>query len=583
MSQYNCFTYRAGLLALLVSLSLVSCKAVPQTPEQDPAAVDSAQSESTGTDAESPPTDGDVMYHVMSGELLGADGLTAEAAYEYVEAAMESDDPAIAARATRIALAAQEWQLAAMAADRWALLQPDNIDARQTAARTLLAVGDYMGAEHQMDQLIDQMSHDRARAWSMVAEILSGSGNPERTEELMAGLVESHDAGRQPDALFALSIIAGRHGDLERSLANADQALEIDPSRAEIHAWAGRLAVNLDQQEKALGHYRSAWQLRPADRRIVMAYAELLRRNNQSAEAQDALATLDDSPDTRFARIAFALDSGHEELAKELYHEFETRTYTDSDEAAFQAAQAAELLGIPDEAVSWYAKVGHGSRVLVSSLRRAYLTADQGDTDGARQLLGDLRAEKGDEFRSESYIAESEILVNAGRAGEALSLLQGAIRDHQPDTRLLYSRAMLFVQQDDLASAEADLRRIIAIEPENATALNALGYTLTDRTDRHEEAEALIRAAFELQPQESSIIDSMGWVAFRLGRMDEAERYLRDAWNRDRNAEIGAHLGEVLWANQRHEEAKAIWSEALEVDPDNAVLKETLRRLEVDL
>ncbi|NNE05087.1 MAG: tetratricopeptide repeat protein [Xanthomonadales bacterium] len=545
--------------------------------------MNSADAESAAPEYEAPPVNADVMYRVMSGEVLGADGLTSEAAYEYLEAAMNSEDPAIAARATRIALAAQEFQLAAMAADRWALLKPDSIDARQTAARTMLVVGDYAGAEHQLSELLVIMQHDLARAWSLVADILSNGANPEKTGQLVNNLVEIHDAERVPDAIFARSVIAGRGGELQRSMTLADEALAIDPSRADIHAWSGRLAVNLDQQDKALGHYRAAWELRPADRRIVMAYAELLRRNDQSDEAQEALATLDDSPETRFARIAFALDSNHQDLAVELYREFELAGYSDGDEAAFQAAQAAELLGLSDEAIGWYANVSGGPRLLVASLRRAYLTADNGDVDGARRLLSELRDSEGNEFRSESFIAESEILVNAGRPEEALGLLQQTVREHQPDTRLLYSRAMLSVQLEKLDDAERDLRRIIEIEPDNATALNALGYTLADRTDRFEEAARLIEAAYELEPEESSVIDSMGWVAFRLGRMDEAERYLRDAWSRDRNAEIGAHLGEVLWVNERYDEAREIWTDALQVDPQNAVLTETLERFGVDL
>lgn len=583
MNLTYCFTNRARPFALLVIIFLHACQAVPETAETPGQPVDPEAGESTAQATETPPVDADVMYRVLSGEVLGADGLTAEAAYEYFEAAMNSEDPEIAARATRIALAAQEWQLAAMAADRWALLNPDSVDARQTAARTMLVVGDYSGAEHQLSELLVIMQHDATRAWSLVADILSNAANPEKTDQLIHNLVEIHKAGQSPDALFARSMIAGRTGDLQQAMSLADEALAIDASRAEIHAWSGRLAVNLDQQDKALGHYRAAWELRPADRRIVMAYAELLRRNEQSNEAQEALATLDDSPDTRFARIAFALDSDHRELAVSLYREFESAGYSDHNEAAFQAAQAAELLGLSEEAIGWYARVSEGQRLLVASLRRAYLTADGGDVAGARGQLAALRDSRGNEFRSETYIAESEILVNAGQAEQALELLQEAVRTHQPDTRLLYSKAMLSVQLDNLEDAERDLRQIISLEPDNATALNALGYTLADRTERLEEAERLIEAAYELQPEESSVIDSMGWVAFRLGRMDEAERYLRDAWSRDRNAEIGAHLGEVLWVNERYDEAREIWSDALQVDPQNAVLSETLERFGVDL
>ena len=559
-------------LAVASTLVLAACTSTSELRGED--APSSAQVSTVETDP-------DVMYHVFSGEALGADGLTGEAAYQYLEAAMESDDPAIAARATRIALAAQEWQLAAMAADRWTVLQPQNIDARQMAARTMIVVGDYTGAEHQLSELIANMSGDPTRAWTIVADLLSTSANPEKAGQVLENLVSDHDAGDSADALFARSIVAGRQGELSQALEWADRALEADAGRANIHAWAGRLAVNLELPDKALEHYRLAASLRPADRRIVMAYAELLRRGDRADEAQEALASLEDTPETRFARIAFALDSERDELALALYREFEDADYKDLSEAAFQAAQAAELLDRPGEAVEWYAQVQQGERVLVSSLRRAYLTADQGEVAQARALLEELRA-RGEEYRAESLIAESEILVEAGQPEQAMALLQREVRQHQPDTRVLYSRAMLGVQLDQLEQAEQDLRRIIENEPDNATALNALGYTLADQTDRYEEAEKLIRAAYALQPEESSIIDSMGWVAFRLGRLDEAERFLSDAWARDRNAEIGAHLGEVLWVAGRQQEARAVWREAVEVDPDNPVLIETMARFGVE-
>jgi Flp pilus assembly protein TadD len=131
--------------------------------------------------------------------------------------------------------------------------------------------------------------------------------------------------------------------------------------------------------------------------------------------------------------------------------------------------------------------------------------------------------------------------------------------------------------------AEKNLRIIISQQPENAAALNALGYTLADQTERYEEAEALIRQAFILRPNDASIVDSMGWISYRLGHLDESEKFLRRAWALDRNPEIAAHLGEVLWVMGEQESALTIWREGLEVDSKNPALRETLQRLEIDL
>ncbi|NND45039.1 MAG: tetratricopeptide repeat protein, partial [Xanthomonadales bacterium] len=477
---------------------------------------------------------------------------------------------------------AQEWQYAAMAADRWALLQPENIDARQTAARTMMIVGDYVGTEHQLKAMIETMSHDRSRAWALTSDLLSSAANPEKARQVMQRLALAFGGDGNSDALFAQSILLGRQGNMAEAVETAERALAVDPERANIHAWAGRLLVNLGQEVEALDHYRAAWELRPDDRRIAMAYAELLRRNDLPEQAQQVLEGLEDTPDTRFARIAFALDSGYRDLAERLYHEYATVAYPDPMEHAFQAAQAAELLGWPGEAIAWYAQVDAGDRLLVATLRRAFLTAEDGDTDGARALLAALRRDGDAAFREDTLIAETEILTNAGLQEEAFDLLSGALGKHHPESSLLYSRAILAVQLDRLQVAERDLRTIIEQEPQNATALNALGYTLADLTDRLDEAEELISAAYALQPDEASIIDSMGWVAYRQGRLDEAERYLRDAWDRDRNPEIGAHLGEVLWVAGDQAAARAIWAEAAEVDAGNTALQETLQRFGIE-
>jgi tetratricopeptide (TPR) repeat protein len=160
--------------------------------------------------------------------------------------------------------------------------------------------------------------------------------------------------------------------------------------------------------------------------------------------------------------------------------------------------------------------------------------------------------------------------------GEALTTLPGSIA-------ILYTQALLAAEIGRVDIAENNLRMVIAAQPENAAALNALGYTLADQTERYEEAEALIRQAYILQPDEASIIDSMGWVAYRLGRMPEALEFLQKAWQLEKNPEIAAHLGEVLWVVGNQEAAIAIWGEAQKLDSNNPVLVETLQRLGVDL
>lgn len=170
------------------------------------------------------------------------------------------------------------------------------------------------------------------------------------------------------------------------------------------------------------------------------------------------------------------------------------------------------------------------------------------------------------------------MLQEAGRREDAIQILNEALTSLPDDIPMRYMRALLAVGLGQLELAESDLRWIISAEPDNAAAINALGYTLADMTDRYDEAEQLIFQAYELLPSDASIIDSMGWISYRRGRFGEAESYLREAWEAMPNAEIAAHLGEVLWVTGKEDEARSLWQLGVEMDSENEILIETMQR-----
>jgi tetratricopeptide (TPR) repeat protein len=295
------------------------------------------------------------------------------------------------------------------------------------------------------------------------------------------------------------------------------------------------------------------------------------------------MAEMPQAPDVMLSRILFEIAAKKQEAANKLYAEFGETEFDDVQEKAFYRAQAAEALGRMDEAIEQYAQVTSGERAMAAAIRIAELRAVGGDLEGARAELARLREQTSQAIVEESWLAEARILREADQREEAFEVLTEAQNQLPQSIPILYTRALLAAELGRVDVAEKDLRVVITAQPENAAALNALGYTLADQTERYEEAEALIRQAYILQPNEASIVDSMGWVAYRLGRYDEAIHYLERARKLDRNPEIAAHLGEVLWAAGRPEEARAVWREGLEVDDSNAILLETLQRLQVEL
>ena len=254
----------------------------------------------------------------MCSSDLGAAGDVEGAASEYLKAALISEDPEIAERATRIAVSADQWQLAVLASDRWAMLAPDSLDAHQLAAGARLKEGDYVGAQYQLTKIIELSEAEPARGWQLVTSLLGPAGDRGRANKVMDNLVEKFEAGSNVDALFARSQLFAMQGDLDAATRQADLAILAAPKRADLLSWAGRLAVNLGNESLALKRYREAWQAAPEDPKIAMSYAELLKRNRDLDKALSVLSQLPDSPEMRFARLVFALDAGDRDSAEAL-------------------------------------------------------------------------------------------------------------------------------------------------------------------------------------------------------------------------------------------------------------------------
>lgn len=571
-------TRSRGLLASCLAFGLICACAGPQRQPGDEDSADTAAPPAAEPLAE--PTDEEVMYRVFAAEYLGAEGDLEGAVGEYLEAAIASDDPAIARRATRVAFAAEAWQEAVMASDRWALLEPDSVAAHESATAAMLQVGDYLGAEYHIMRILDLME-DSTEAWLLVSSLLARSGDPGLADATLEQVLSQRQSASSGDVFYARSQLAVRSGNMRQALELARQAVEENPKRIEFLAWAGRLALNLEQPEEGLEYIRRAWRLDPEDHDLALAYADLLARTGDADGARRIMREMSQTPDVMFSRILFEVAAGDREAAAALFEEFEGMEFDDPEEQAYYQAQAAEALDYRRKAIEFYGRIEAGDRALAAAIRRAELLALDGDVATARRELRDLRLQADELTIEESWLAEARILRETGDRDQAFRLLDEAVQQLPHSIPILYTRALLAAELGWVDVAERDLRAILGQQPENAAALNALGYTLADQTERYDEAEALIRQAYILQPNEPSIIDSMGWIAYKQGRSDEAEQFLRRAWQLDRNPEIAAHLGEVLWQSGKREEAVKTWREGQAVDNANPILLETLERLDV--
>ena len=563
--------------ALLLALVLLSgCQALaPTSPD------DSSANEDVTSVPEKPTVyssfSEDTLYSLLSAELAGQRNRLDIALDNYVTQAINTQDPGISERAFRIAEYLGADQAALDTSLIWVKNAPDDIEAQRAAAIQLARNGRYDESLVYMEKVL-QAKGDTHFDFLALAAI-------ETDADTRAGLQKSFDSllAKHPDngqLIFGKALLMQQDGDAEGALKllekNPPQNGEIAPILLRA-----RLLQSLNRGDEALPLLKKSVSQYPDDKRLGLTYARTLVEQNRMAEAKVQFASLvEQYPEDDELRFSLALvcleGKSWDEAEGYLQELIERDSHVDS--AHLNLGRIAEERDDPEGALVEYALVGPGSEYLPAQLRQADILISHGRGAEASKKLASARGAQPD-YAIQLYLIEAETLAANNQTDRAWSTLQQALKQYPDDLNLLYSRAMLAEKRNDLDQMERDLRAIIKREPDNAMALNALGYTLSDRTTRYAEAKALIQQAYDLNPDDPAVLDSLGWVNYRLGNMDEAERLLRQALERFPDQEVAAHLGEVLWANGKQREAKKIWGTFLKENPDSPILRKTILRL----
>jgi Flp pilus assembly protein TadD len=254
----------------------------------------------------------------------------------------------------------------------------------------------------------------------------------------------------------------------------------------------------------------------------------------------------------------------------------------DPTQALLILAQIAEDRKDTESALKWLAQIEPGEGYLSAQIKRAQIYAKRRDMNTARKLLHEINV-SGEREEAQIIIAESQLLREANQPQEAMNVLKAGIKRFPNSTDLLYDYAMQAEKSNQLDVMETSLRKVMQLAPDNQHAYNALGYSLAERNIRLPEAYSLIEKALQLAPEDPFIMDSMGWVQFRMGKLKEAESLLRRAYELRPDAEIAVHLGEVLWVKGQKEDAQKLWRDAQTKDPQNDTLRSTLARFKLSL
>lgn len=519
----------------------------------------------------------DTIFSLLSAELAGQRNRFDIALDNYVTQAVNTQDPGISERAFRIAEYLGADQAALDTALIWAKNAPDDLEAQRAAAIQLARSGRYDDSMVYMEKVLQGKGDTH---FDFLA--LSAADTDQDTRN---GLMKSFDRLLQKhpnngQLVFGKALLLQQDGDTREALTLLEQNPPEEGEIAPILLRA-RLLQSLNRADEALPLLEKSIRKYPDDKRLRLTYARMLVEQDRMDDAKAQFSSLvqqyPEDDELRYSLALVCLEAKDWQEAKGYLEDLIARE-SHVDSAHLNLGRIAEELNDPQGALAEYGQVGPGNDYLPAQLRQADILMGNGRTADAEKRLAAARDAQPD-YAIQLYLIEAETLSANNQGDKAWKILQQALQQYPDDVSLLYTRAMQAEKRNDLAQMEKDLRLIIKREPDNAMALNALGYTLSDRTTRYAEAKALIEQAHQLTPDDPAVLDSLGWVNYRLGNLAEAERLLRQALERFPDQEVAAHLGEVLWANGKQREARQIWSKFLKDQPDSPILRSTIKRL----
>ena len=576
---------------LLVTVTLVvvsGCATAPQNPMAEAVAEQSdiAPAEETQAGPELPepeeieypvaPLTGDTLYNLLAAEVAGYRTHYDFALEKYVAVAEDTRDPLVAARATRLALYVKDHEQALRTALVWAEEDPDNVDAHRATVDLLLNQG-------RMEEAITHLWAIRKLGGLARFDLFayqSANLSPQRRKGVLQAistmLVEN--PGDQ-QLMFARAILLEQSGRYDESLELTNRLLQ-ESRDVSVIALQASLLSSQGKTPEAIQVLQDGVQVTAGNRRLRLILARMLFESGDLAAARiqygQVLEQSSNDGDVLLALALIALDQGEDAEAKR-YFERMVRWNRRPGEAHYYLGGIAEREGDRATALREYRQAGEGYEFIPAQARIGAILASEDRWAEAREHFDRLRTQRPGR-RQQLILLEAQLLAEHGMEQEVFEFLDAALAQQPESIDLLYFRAMTGQRFERLDILEADLRRVIEIDPDNADALNALGYTLTDQTDRHEEALVLIEKALSIKPDEAAFIDSMGWVQYRLNNYEEALIFLRRALELFKNDEVAAHLGEVLWVTGRKEEAVRIWENGLELAPDSDILKNVIIR-----
>ena len=525
-----------------------------------------------------PDAEHDLLAQLLAGEMaLSRNDLnSASVAYSY--AAALSQDPEVAERAARLAIAVHDNAAAQRALDRWQVLGASPVGMAEARAELALDRGDGDEARRQLNILVSSGDKD---AWRQFGRVMLGARDQAQAANLLVELATPQRLPADAHAWLAMSELGDKFGRHAYALQIAEGAMQRFKS-AETYAWLAQMKFKDGDHDGARTLLQKAIAKAPDNIQLRLAYAGML---SQAGDYTGASKVLDHGPqnaDTYALRVALAAQSGNGTGLATLYRELQKAPPGVREHSAYLLGQLAEAQHLNDEALAWYGQVDDDdAHAFEADLRSAVILQSQGKENEAHQALEQMQIDYLDQPAQlrQAYQVDAELYMRDQKYPQAVTAFSRALQVVPDDPDLLYGRGLAYAEAGNVDLAVKDFHRLLKLKPGDVDASNALGFTLADADRDLPEAEQLIQTARTAKPNDPAIADSWGWLQYRLGHLDQAAQVLSSAWQAQKDADVGVHLGEVLWRQGRQQEAQRVFDDVRKLDPTNKSLQDTLKRL----
>ncbi len=570
-----------ALLTLSIALALSACQSTPEAqltaPEDVTAAVTAPAPAPEPIEYGSFTTE--QLNRALLNELAGQRGYLPEAAADYCALALETRDLAVIRRASQFASAAGDTETMIAVGRLWLEIEPASEEAHLVLAFQLLEAG-------MLEESIEHMGQILALGGELDFSVISARSQyltPEQRGMLLAQFQLLHSRFPEHETLhYAVMQLLEQSNQHAQAMEELTAYKERHGNSARLTLMEAQLLLQLDQLDRTIALLEEGIETYPDNRLMRFNFGRILVQVGRLEEARvqfQQLAQMEpDDYETLYSLALLELELDSLDAARSYLIRI-LNAGVRMNESHYYLGYIDENQGRAAEAIDHYLQVGTEFTNFLNAQRQAVrLLVLEERFDEAHALVLSV-SEGRPELEIMLVAVEVDALMSTNQLERADALLSATLEIYADNVDLLFARALLSDRQGNLARAEEDLRRIIALEPQNATALNQLGYTLADRTDRHEEALALLERAIAADPEDPAIIDSLAWAQYKLGRYEEALANLERAFAVFPDAEVAAHLGEVLWMMGRQDDANRVWNEALRERPDSAILLNTIERL----